>query len=140
MAALQTELQSKEPRLMKNTSGMVNGKVALVTGASKGIGAEIARALAAEGAAVVVNYSSSKGAADRVPRRIRVNSVTPGVVATEANPVAAPDSQMRKAVESQTPLGRIGNVDDIAPAVLFFASDQSKWITGETLYITGGFR
>jgi 3-oxoacyl-[acyl-carrier protein] reductase len=43
-------------------------------------------------------------------------------------------------LESQTPLGRVGQPDDIAPAAVFFASDDSKWITGETLLIAGGLR
>jgi 3-oxoacyl-[acyl-carrier protein] reductase len=46
----------------------------------------------------------------------------------------------RKGIEGKTPLGRIGQVDDIAPAVVYFASDDSKWVTGETLYIAGGYR
>lgn len=244
------------------------GKVAVVTGASKGIGAAIAERLGAEGAAVVVNYSSSKAGADRVvaaiekgggraiavqadvskpkevealfartkkefgrvdvlvnnagiyefaplseiheehyrkqfdlnvlglllatreavklmgdaggsvvnissvvssvslpgaavyagtkaavdaatrslaaelgPQRIRVNSINPGMVVTEGSVAAGiPESDFRKDVESKTPLGRIGAVDDIAPAVAFFASDEAKWITGETLIIAGGYR
>jgi len=43
-------------------------------------------------------------------------------------------------VEAQTPLGRIGQPQDIAPAAVFFASPESSWITGETLYISGGMR
>ena len=95
-------------------------------------------------------YSATKAAVDSVtrtlaaelgPRRIRVNAVNPGMVITEGNTTAAnPDDPFRKFAEANTPLGRIGKVDDIAPAVVFFASDDSKWITGETLYITGGFR
>jgi 3-oxoacyl-[acyl-carrier protein] reductase len=46
----------------------------------------------------------------------------------------------RKQVEAQTPLGRIGQPQDIAPAAVFFASDDSRWITGETLLIAGGMR
>jgi 3-oxoacyl-[acyl-carrier protein] reductase len=249
-------------------SQKLTGKVAVVTGASKGIGAEIARHLAAEGAAVVVNYSSSKEGADRVvsditkkggkaiavqgnvakdadirrlfaetkkaydhvdilvnnagvyefapieavtaehfhkmfdlnvlglllttqeavkhfgskggsiinissvaatsappstsvysatkgavnsitrslaqelgARKIRVNSINPGMVDTEGVRSAGIDEgDFRKQYEAHTPLGRIGQPHDIAPAAVFLASDESAWLTGESLYITGGLR
>jgi 3-oxoacyl-[acyl-carrier protein] reductase len=253
---------------MKTQSNKLANKVAVVTGASKGIGAAIARQLAAEGAAVVVNYSSSKTDAEKVaseiaasggkavavqgnmakqedikqlfaqakkafgrldilvnnagvyeflpleqiteehfhrhfnlnvlglvlttqealkhfgpeggsiintssvvstlgipggsvysatkaavdavtrslakelgPRKIRVNSINPGMVETEGTHSAGIlESDLRKQTEATTPLGRIGQPQDIAPAVVFLASSDSSWITGETLYISGGFR
>src|ERR1700730_18294827 len=95
-----------------------------------------------------VVYNATKGAVDAItrtlakelgPKKIRVNSVNPGMVVTEAAVAGGfHESDFRKALESQTPLGRIGQTDDIAPAAVFFASDDSKWITGETLLIAGG--
>ena len=251
---------------MKN--GKLNGKVAVVTGASKGIGAGIAKHLAAEGAAVVVNYASAKSDADKVvdeitkrggkavavqasvakkteverlfatakkafgkidilvnnagvyrfepleavteeefhrqfntnvlglilatqeaakyfgseggrvinvsslassstppmsvvysatkgavdaitgvlanelgPKGIRVNAINPGPVVTEGFETAGfAGSDFEKQTTARTPLGRIGQTDDIGPAAVFFASDDSKWITGETLLLTGGLR
>jgi 3-oxoacyl-[acyl-carrier protein] reductase len=249
-------------------SQSLSGKVALVTGASKGIGASIALRLASEGAAVVVNYSSSKEGADRVvgeikgnggkavaiqanvakeadvrrlfaetkkafgkldilvnnagvyefaplenvtaehfhrhfdlnvlglllasqeaaklfgnsggniinissvvsklalpnasvysatkgavdvitrtlatelgPKKIRVNSINPGMVETEGTQSAGiTESEMRKTVEATTPLGRIGKPADIAGAAVFLASEDSSWLTGETITIAGGYR
>ena len=133
----------------------LQNKVAIVTGVSKGIGASIAKHLAAEGAAVVVNYASSKQGADRVvaeiagnggkaiavPANVRVNSINPGMVVTEGVHAAGfVESDFQKELEARTPLGRIGQPQDIAPAAVFLASADSSWITGETLYISGGLR
>jgi 3-oxoacyl-[acyl-carrier protein] reductase len=70
-----------------------------------------------------------------------VNAVNPGIVETEGTHSAGiTESDFRKNIEAQTPLGRIGQPEDIAPAVTFFASADSSWITGETLLIAGGYR
>ncbi len=93
-------------------------------------------------------YSATKGAVDAItkslskelgPRNIRVNAINPGMVLTEGVQTAGfAESDFRKEMESRTPLGRIGKVEDIAPAAVFFASNDSAWITGETLVIAGG--
>src|SRR5262245_1255400 len=95
-------------------------------------------------------YSATKAAVDAVtrslakelgPRNIRVNAINPGMVETEGVHAAGiSQSDLRRQVEAQTPLGRIGQPQDIAPAAAFLASGDSAWITGETLYIAGGFR
>jgi 3-oxoacyl-[acyl-carrier protein] reductase len=251
---------------MENSMAKLANQVAVVTGASKGIGADIAKALAAEGASVVVNYASSKEGADRVvkeitakggkalavqgdvskqaditrlfaetkkiygklnilvnnagvyefapldavtedlfhrlfnlnvlglllttkeaakligpeggsiinvgsgvssvyppntsvytatkasvdaitavlakelgPRKIRVNSINPGMIETEGVHTAGfAESDFRKWVEAQSPLSRIGQPDDISPTAVYLASSDSKYLTGETIRVTGG--
>ena len=80
-------------------------------------------------------------AAELGPRRIRVNAIRPGMVETEGTRSAGiAESEMRKQVEAQTPLRRIGQPRDIAGVAVFLASDDSSWITGETFVISGGYR
>jgi len=97
-------------------------------------------------------YSATKAAVDAVtrslakelgPRKIRVNAINPGMVETEgttSSGITSGESAFRKQIEAQTPLGRIGQPDDIAPAVVFLASPDASWVTGETVYVSGGLR
>ncbi|MBA3958533.1 MAG: glucose 1-dehydrogenase [Parachlamydiaceae bacterium] len=95
-------------------------------------------------------YSGTKGAVDSITkvlgkelaaRKIRVNSINPGFVETEGvHSGGFFDGDFRKNTEAQIPLGRIGQPQDIAPAVVFLASDDSSWITGESFIISGGLR
>lgn len=93
-------------------------------------------------------YASTKGAVDTItkslakelgPRKIRVNSINPGLVITEGTQSAGiADSDFEKNSIASTPLGRSGRPEDIAPPVSFLASDDARWITGETIYVSGG--
>jgi 3-oxoacyl-[acyl-carrier protein] reductase len=95
-------------------------------------------------------YSATKAAVDAVtkslakelgPKQIRVNSINPGMVETEGVIAAGmSEGDFRNKIEADTPLGRIGQPQDIATAAVFFASSDSSWITGETLVIAGGLR
>jgi len=95
-------------------------------------------------------YSATKAAVDAITvslagelgaRKIRVNSINPGMVETEGLHAAGfAESDFRKHVEATTPLGRIAQPRDIATAALFFASDDAGWVTGQTLVLSGGAR
>ena len=95
-------------------------------------------------------YASTKAAVDSITRslakefgarKIRVNSINPGLVITEGvESVGFDEGDFRKQFEAQSPLGRVGFPEDIAPAAVFLASGESSWITGETLVIAGGVR
>lgn len=74
------------------------------------------------------------------PRKIRVNAINPGMVETEGLHASGIADGFRPQVEAQTPLGRIGQPQDIATAAVFLASSDSAWITGENLVIAGGYR
>jgi 3-oxoacyl-[acyl-carrier protein] reductase len=95
-------------------------------------------------------YTGTKGAVDAItgvlsrelgPRKIRVNAINPGIVITEGTHAAGiAGSDFETMAVSQTPLGRVGQPDDIASIAVFLASDDSGWLTGEHIVASGGMR
>ncbi len=93
-------------------------------------------------------YAGSKGAVDVITgvlaselgaRKIHVNAINPGLVETEGSR-AGLSPEFKELVVARTPLGRIGQPDDIAALVVFLASDDARWLTGEKLLAAGGLR
>jgi 3-oxoacyl-[acyl-carrier protein] reductase len=95
-------------------------------------------------------YTATKSAVDAITqvlskelgaKKIRVNAINPGLIETEgthSGGVIGSDFHMQ--METQAPLGRIGVPDDISPIAVFLASDDSRWLTGETMIASGGLR
>lgn len=95
-------------------------------------------------------YSATKAAVDAItaalsfelgPKKIRVNSLNPGLIETEGvHAIGFIDSDFHKEIVAKTPLGRTGQPSDIGTAAVFFASEDSGWVTGQTLLLAGGNR
>ncbi|MCB5184962.1 glucose 1-dehydrogenase [Methylobacillus gramineus] len=95
-------------------------------------------------------YTATKGAVDSLTgvlakelgsRKIRVNAINPGLIATEGTHTGGfAEGDMKAWVETSAPLARIGQVDDIAPTAVYLASEDSKYITGATINIAGGMK
>jgi 3-oxoacyl-[acyl-carrier protein] reductase len=95
-------------------------------------------------------YTATKGAVNSVtkvlskelgPKKIRVNAINPGMVETEGTHTAGIiGSAFQANAEAQTPLGRIGQTDDITPIAVFLASNESGWLTGELISASGGLQ
>lgn len=95
-----------------------------------------------------IAYCASKGgvvqltrasALDLAPFNIRVNAIAPGFITTAMTKNALGAKRFNKMIISSTPLGRVGEVEDIAAATVYLASDEAKYVTGEVLYIDGGW-
>jgi len=94
-------------------------------------------------------YSATKGAVDTLtkslakelgPRKIRVNAINPGMIETEGVHAAGfIGGEFQKNIESETPLGRIGQPQDVGTVATFLASEDSSWITGQTIKVAGGY-
>jgi len=95
-----------------------------------------------------VHYNASKGALLQLTRalavecaaaRVRVNAVAPGFIETPFTRSVLGDPEVREWLLERTPMGRIGNPEDVANAVSFLGSDKASWITGTTLFVDGGW-
>jgi len=93
----------------------------------------------------LIDYCASKGGLDQLTQvcacelgkyKVRVNCVAPGAIEIERT--QEEDPNYAKTWSAITPMGRVGNVDDIAKAVVYFADDAAEFITGQTLYVDGG--
>lgn len=125
----------------------LSGKIAIVTGSSRGIGAAIASRLTQDGASVVVNYAATKGAIEQITRhlakelgqqQITVNCVSPGPTNTPLFTEGKTPEQIEHFAQMAS-LGRLGEPADIARVVAFLASDEAGWISGQNIRVNGGF-
>lgn len=95
-------------------------------------------------------YTATKGAVDTItgvlarelgPRGIRVNSINPGLVMTEGiRTIGMDEGDFYEKIKAETPLGRVGKPEDYGAVAVFLASDDSHWVTGEALKVSGGNR
>jgi 3-oxoacyl-[acyl-carrier protein] reductase len=94
-------------------------------------------------------YAATKGAVDALtismakelaPRKIRVNTIHPGLIPTEGVRTGNYPEERMKKLEAATPLGRLGRPEDVAHAAVYLASDESAFMTGEGIVLSGGYR
>ena len=104
--------------------------------------------LGSVGLANTISYSASKGGIEQLtragcqdlaPYKIRVNAIAPAFIKTDMTEEVLEDKNFSKMVKNNTPLGHVGEPDDIAKAAVYLASDESKYVTGEILHVDGGW-
>jgi NAD(P)-dependent dehydrogenase (short-subunit alcohol dehydrogenase family) len=138
--------------MQTRTTAPLHGKVAVVTGASRGIGRAIAETLGRQGASVMVNYASSTDVAQEVvgaieqftlaaskelgKRDIVCNIVSPGATHTDLYHSLAPEAA-REVAKQRSPFKRLGEPQDIADVVAFLASDEARWVSGQNIRVNG---
>ncbi|MBI4530472.1 MAG: SDR family oxidoreductase [Candidatus Latescibacteria bacterium] len=116
----------------------LTGKIALITGASRGIGRGCALEMAKVGAHVVVNYRTHKEEAELVKHRINVNIIEPGWTDTPGERAFYTEEQIREEGK-KLPWGRLGTIEELGKAAAFLASDAAEYITGACLRVDGGY-
>jgi 3-oxoacyl-[acyl-carrier protein] reductase len=117
----------------------VADKVAIVTGASRGIGAAIAKRLARDGSAVAITYANSPHQADEVVREIATSGGKALAIRADSADAAAVKAAVRETVKSFGRLDVLVNNADIAGMVAYLAGPEAGYITGACLNIDGGF-
>jgi len=104
--------------------------------------------LGSVGLANTISYSASKGGIEQLTRagcqdlathKIRVNAIAPAFIKTNMTDDVLNDNSFHKMVKNNTPLGHVGDPEDIAKAAVYLASDESKYVTGEILHVDGGW-
>ena len=148
--------ESSESEFHRHFNTNVLGPILAVREAARYFGSEggsvinISSVVSEAGLPGSLIYAATKGALDTVtrvlaaelgPRGIRVNTIAPGMVESEGTHAAGViGGDFQKQVEAKSPLGRIGQPDDIAKVALFLASDAAGWVTGERIVASGGYR
>lgn len=140
------ETDAIEAQLATNVTGLILTTQAAAAVMQKGGRVINVSSIAAKGGAGGSVYGATKAAANALtkcyaaelgPRGITVNAVAPAAVETDLYFEVGLDQNQERSL-AETPLGRIGDVEDVARAALFFASDDAAWITGEILHVSGG--
>jgi NAD(P)-dependent dehydrogenase (short-subunit alcohol dehydrogenase family) len=134
-----TAIQAAWPALKANGGSIINTSSAAALRGLPVEGTEPGSSSAHSAAKAAVLGLTRQVAAEGAPHGIRANALLPGFVETAATSSVLASTEARRTIERHVPLGRIGRPEDIAGAALFFASDASSWITGETLVVDGGW-